>query len=209
MDMLILKYFVLYASAPEFKQFAAAERFRPVFNNGYVAIFENKSVLPRAWAVAASGIEVIQDTKAQLERLRSPAFDPERAVVLAEPPPSSATPAEATTPGFDGRIEMIDAQINELSLRATASTAAVLVLSQMYYPGWKAMVDGRETSVLRVNAALTGILFPAGSHEVRFVFQPLSFRIGMTITILTAILILSFLVPGLIQKRGDTARVSA
>ncbi|HYR43772.1 MAG TPA: hypothetical protein VER98_12150, partial [Terriglobia bacterium] len=54
--------------------------------------------------------------------------------------------------------------------------------------------DGKDVPVLRVDLALTGILFPAGSHEIRFVFQPLSFRIGMAITILSAIVVASFLV---------------
>ena len=194
MDMLNLKYFVLYASAPEVKQFAGDERFRQAFNNGQVAIFENKSVLPRAFAVPASGIEVLQDINAQLERLRSPSFDPARSVILSESPSSPATRDESNAIPFNGQVEMVDGQINEFSLRATASSAAVLVWSQTYYPGWKATVDGKDVPVLRVDLALTGILFPAGSHEIRFVFQPLSFRVGMAITILSAIIVAAFLV---------------
>jgi hypothetical protein len=209
MDMLNLKYFVLSTHAPEFWQFAGDKRYRLAFNDGYAAIFENKSVLPRAFAVPASGIEVLQDTSAQLERLRSPSFDPERSVILTELPSSSAERPESDPPPFNSRIELIDSRINELSFRATASSAATFVWSQTYYPGWKATVDGEEVPVLRVNMALTGILFPAGSHEIRFVFQPLSFRIGMAITILTAIIVVGLLVLGLFRKRGDTVRVSA
>ncbi|HYR90737.1 MAG TPA: YfhO family protein [Terriglobia bacterium] len=200
MDMLNLKYFVLYASAPEFKQFAGDQRFRQAFNNGQVAIFENKSVLPRAFAVPASGIEVLQDTNAQLERMRSPSFDPQRSVILSEPPLSPATREESQAPAFNGRVDMLDSRINEFSLRASASGAGVLVWSQTYYPGWKATVDGKGVPVLRVNMALTGIEFPPGSHEIRFVFQPLSFRIGMAITILTAMIVIGLLVLRLFRQ---------
>ena len=68
-DMLNVKYLVLTPQAPEFPQFAAMDRFRQVFNNGYVAIFENKRVLPRAFVVPASGIEVLGNTAAELERV--------------------------------------------------------------------------------------------------------------------------------------------
>lgn len=192
-DMLNVKYFVLTPNAPVFPQFAATERFRQVFNNGYVAIFENKSVLPRAFAVPASGIEVPGDTNAELERLRSASFDPEQSVILAELPPSQAVRVEPATTPFNSQIEMIDSQVNQLSFRAATSGAAVFVLSQTWFPGWKATVDGEEVPVLRANMALTGILLPAGSHEVRFVFQPLSFRIGAAITILTASIIVAFI----------------
>jgi len=193
-DMLNVKYFVLTPNAPEFPQFAAMERFHQVFNNGYVAIFENKNVLPRAFAVPASGIEVLGTTNAELERLRSPSFDPQRSVILADLPSSQAAGVQPAATPFISQIEMIDSQINELSFRATTSSAAALVLSQTWFPGWKATVDGGEVPVLRADMALTGILIPAGLHEVRFMFQPLSFRIGAAITVLTAIMIATLII---------------
>jgi uncharacterized membrane protein YfhO len=56
----------------------------------------------------------------------------------------------------------------------------------MYYPGWKATVDGTPVSVYPVNLALTGIIVPAGSHEIRLFFQPRTFRIGLVISLLSA-----------------------
>jgi len=64
------------------------------------------------------------------------------------------------------------------------STApAVLVVSQMYYPGWKAMVDGSEVPVYAVNVALTGLVIARGSHDIRLFFQPESFRLGLMISL--------------------------
>src|SRR5205823_15068525 len=135
--MLNVKYLVLTPDAPEFSQFAVMERFRQVFNDGHVAIFENKSVLPRAFAVPASGIEVPGNTNAELERLRSPSFDPQRSVILADLPSSQAAGVQPAATPFISQIEMIDSQINELSFRATTSSAAALVLSQTWFPDRK------------------------------------------------------------------------
>src|SRR5262249_42294096 len=143
--------------APEFPQFSAMQRFRQVFNNGYVAIFENRNVLPRAFAVAASGIEVLDNSAAEFERIKSTSFDPERSVVLSPFPDSQNFRAETKAAPFTSKVETTDFQINELSLHSTTSSPAAIVLSQTWFPGWKATVDGKEVPVLRANAALTGI----------------------------------------------------
>jgi hypothetical protein len=193
-DMLNVKYLVLTPKAPEFSQFTALERFTEVFNNGYVAIFENKHVLPRAFAVPASGIEVLGNTAAELERVRNTSFDPERSVILSELPDGQTLHVETSAAPFRSQVEIIDSQLNQVSLRATSSTAAALVLSQTWFPGWKATIDGEQVPVLRANAALTGILLPAGSHEVRFMFRPFTFVLGAVITILTTLVIVAFII---------------
>ena len=206
LDMLNLKYFILNPNAPEFKQFTVAERFRLVFNNGYVAIFENKSVLPRAFAVPASGVEVIYARKDQLERLRNRSFDPERSVILSAPLRLAGTSGEPASPLFKSQVELTNGQMNELAFHAQASEPAVLVLSQTYYPGWKATVDGQEVPVFPANLALTGIPLPAGVHDVRFVFQPLSFRVGAALTLMSVMIAGGLAAAGLRAKRQGAQR---
>jgi uncharacterized membrane protein YfhO len=63
-------------------------------------------------------------------------------------------------------------------MRATAAEPSILVLSQMYYPGWKARIDGRDAPVLRVDYAFIGAVLEPGVHDVRFFYSPNSFRIG-------------------------------
>ncbi len=200
LDMLNLKYFILNPNAPEFKQFTLAERFRLVFNNGYVAIFENKSVLPRAFAVPASGVEVIQGRKDQLEGLRNRSFDPERSVILSAPLRLAGTSGEPASPLFKSQVELTNGQMNELAFHAQASEPAVLVLSQTYYPGWKATVDGQEVPVFPANLALTGIPLPAGVHNVRFVFQPLSFKVGAALTLVSVMIAVGLVAAGFISS---------
>ena len=72
---------------------------------------------------------------------------------------------------------------NSFQLKVDAENDSVLVVSQTYYPGWRAWVDGQEAQIVPADYALTGIAVTAGSHDVRFAYQPRSFQLGIAITI--------------------------
>jgi len=74
-----------------------------------------------------------------------------------------------------------------LSVNATHS--GVLVASQIYYPGWKATVDGRSVPVVPANYALSAIALPAGNHDVRFFYDPASIKLGAVVTSLSIIVL--------------------
>jgi len=196
LDLLNVKYIVLTVYAPEFKSFEKSDRFVQVFNNRNVAIFENKSVLPRAWIVPASGVEIVPGIEAQLSRLKEQTFDPNKSVILADMPQLFRAAAETPKEPFQGKAEIIESGINHVKLRTESSTAAVLVISQTHYPGWRASVDGDKLDVVPTNLTLTGVPVPPGAHEVQVVFEPLSFRIGLALTILSMIILLATLAAG-------------
>jgi uncharacterized membrane protein YfhO len=58
-----------------------------------------------------------------------------------------------------------------------------LVLSDTYYPGWRALVDGREQPLVRGDLLFRVVPVPAGQHEVVFRFEPTSIRVGLAITV--------------------------
>jgi hypothetical protein len=131
-DMLNVKYLVAIADSPEYEQFAAQpQRFTPVFSQGSVAVFENRNVLPRLWAVPQSGIEYIDDRDAQLARIKSPSFDPTGRVVMSGPPSPKLLGAVESA---NSTVELIRSGINEIVFRTRTAVPSVLVLSQIYYP---------------------------------------------------------------------------
>jgi uncharacterized membrane protein YfhO len=52
------------------------------------------------------------------------------------------------------------------------------VMSEVFYPGWQAFVNGRETSIYRVNGFMRGVVVPDGQSVVRFEYRPASVRVG-------------------------------
>ena len=187
-DMLNVKYLVVPASSPEFQRFSEhPDRFTPVFGDNHVAVFENQHVLPRAFLVRASEAEVIPTPDAELNRLKDPSFDPEHSVILSEPLPKPEY-EDSTPPSARNDVVIEAAGSNEYRFRISSSGKSLLVVSQIYYPGWRATVSGERVPVVPANYALTGIPVPAGDHEVRFVFDPASFKLGLAITTLSILM---------------------
>jgi len=58
-------------------------------------------------------------------------------------------------------------------------------LGDTFYPGWRAYVDGRAVAVHCVDYVFRGVVLPPGEHEVTFVYQPLSFRLGLMVSLVT------------------------
>src|SRR5262249_895102 len=132
-------------------------------------------------AVPLSGA-VVEPDAAALERLKTSAFDPQQTVLIAH----DLTLAPSLPARAARVVEISSASMNGMTLRSQTAASSILVISQIYYPGWQAYVDGQGADLLRVNYALSGVVVPAGSHEVRLVFAPRSFRIGMVLTVLSA-----------------------
>jgi uncharacterized membrane protein YfhO len=63
---------------------------------------------------------------------------------------------------------------NSVELDVGAPKAGIVVLHDLFYPGWEASVDGRSEPVLRANVLFRGVEIPAGHHRVAFSFRPLS-----------------------------------
>jgi uncharacterized membrane protein YfhO len=52
-------------------------------------------------------------------------------------------------------------------------------LTDSYYPGWKAYIDGQEQTILRADRLFRALPLKTGSHTVRFVYNPASFNLGL------------------------------
>jgi uncharacterized membrane protein YfhO len=111
-----------------------------------------------------------------MDLIRSPGFDPARTVVVEEP---LSLPS---TGGVPGTVQWMSRKNASFELKLESNTDSVLVLSQTYYPGWKAFVDGKQTPVFPADFALTGIAVGPGAHVVAFTFDPPSFKIGLLLS---------------------------
>ncbi|HOW54473.1 MAG TPA: YfhO family protein [Syntrophorhabdaceae bacterium] len=83
-----------------------------------------------------------------------------------------------------GGVQLVSYSPNKVVLRYDADSDAFLYLSDTYYPGWRAYVDGKETKIYRANLAFRAIEVPKGKHTVVFKYVPMSFYIGLALTLL-------------------------
>ena len=85
------------------------------------------------------------------------------------------------------------------------AAAALLVVSDAYYPGWTATIDGRDVAVRRANFALRAVAIPAGDHVVEFHYRPWSLRAGAAVSAITAMLVCAAVLRGP-RRRNDAPR---
>lgn len=82
---------------------------------------------------------------------------------VPNPPPATAR---------EGRVTIVDRAPGAYHLRAESPDGGYLVLSEAWYPGWSAMIDGGPVSLLCANHLVQAVVLPPGSHDVRFVYRP-------------------------------------
>jgi len=75
-----------------------------------------------------------------------------------------------------------DEDPNRLELRLSAPSAGWLLLSDLWYPGWRAEVDGEATPIWRGNNIFRLVQVPAGAHTVVFSYRPATFRLGLALS---------------------------
>jgi hypothetical protein len=77
--------------------------------------------------------------------------------------------------GAQTQASIVNYSDNKVTIDVTTDRTGVVVLHDLYYPGWEARVDGVKKPVLRANILFRGVEVSPGHHIVEFSFHPLSF----------------------------------
>ena len=113
-------------------------------------------------------------------------YDPTRTVLL-EP---AVTPLSTAAPPISPTITLRSQQPEAIRLEVQTAAPGYLVIGDLWYPGWNAYVNGARVPVLRAYTALRVVELPAGEHEVLMRYEPLSFRLGVGISLLSLLALL-------------------
>lgn len=167
---------------PKINLFSDWDQREPTKKFKEVHVYERHKYLPRAFMVYQS--QILRDKNKIKSVLTSEEFDPFSRVIL-ETEKSEALTGREPRSGAEPRVEITSYDINNINLEVNNPADGFLVLSEIYYPGWKAFVDDRETKVLKADYALRAIQLPKGKHTVRFTFDPLSFKIGALLSVVS------------------------
>jgi hypothetical protein len=144
---------------------------QPVYDEGEVRVYQIGDPLPRAWVVHSV---VSADDDGAIDLLNAESFDP-RAVAVVPPDGLALADALAAGSGGAGTVwssaRVVEASPGRLMLDVSASSNGLLVISQPFYPGWRARVDGRDASISRVDSLLQGVPVTAGDHQVELTYH--------------------------------------
>ena len=163
----------------------------------YESVYEF-SDLPRARLVA--DVVVLPDEQA-VPHMVSGDFDPARQVVLSNPAPIDLTGGEVV-----GRVEWIERNNNNMTLRVSADRPALLVLADNWFPAWKARVGNEEVPVLRANHSLRAVPITAGEHTVEFYYESDELRWSFRLTLLSLVVVAGLIGMDWIRSRRSVER---
>jgi hypothetical protein len=166
-------------SVPVYDQYVRTSK------NQTVYVYEASKFLPRAYVVPNAEV---MDKEHVLDALSDPKFDPTNTVILEEIPNESESKLQnAGVFTAANVITYPQALPDEVRIRVATSHDGYLVLSQNWYPGWKAYDNGKEARIYLADYAFDAIYLPAGEHDVIFRYQPDTFVPGSLLSISCAI----------------------
>jgi hypothetical protein len=161
----------------------------------------NPGALGNAWFVRE--LRAVPSPDAEMAALTG--LDAQRVAVVDAAKFPAVKPA--TYPDSSATIALTSYAPDALTYRYSAAQPGTVVFSEIYYAdGWQAFLDGKEVPHFRADFVLRAMQVPAGSHEIKFVFEPKEYKIGNTVSLISSIgVLLAVVAAGVFGSRRKEA----
>lgn len=192
-NMLNVKYVIADGRLPE-------EYFKIVFvdQRKKEIVFENPSYLPRAFFVDTV---IVADKSTMFQIMNSESFNSKHTAIVQQ------NIEEKIYSPSDAEVRMKKHSAHHIELTTRNSVSSLLVLSEIYYPvGWKALIDGKETPIIRTNSILRSIVVPSGNHTIEFVYDSSVYQSGLLISYIGWIIAFVLVGIGIYLRRQNEKR---
>ncbi len=155
--------------------------FTIAYKDSEYVVFKNTKALPRAFV--AQSYVVTANKKDTVTKLFTKGIDQSKTLVLEQDPHISQSA------NLSAHAVITSYSYNNVTIAVQSNEKALLFLSDTYFPGWHAYIDGKETPILRADYTFRSIVIPAGKHTVIFSYFPTSFLFGCSAFIVGVILL--------------------
>ncbi|HWE48996.1 MAG TPA: YfhO family protein [Bryobacteraceae bacterium] len=179
-DLLNVGYYIRPASTPDAN---------PVYQDEHWKVYENQRSFPRAWLVHKAIVVTAKD--GVYSRLDDPAVNLHNTALLDAPLPPDLARSLDGTDGTGETVRFRSYEPDHISIDVTSEKSGLLVLSEMFYPGWHATVNGKPVQIYRVDGALRGVAAPQGTDRIELNYAPFNIFAGIAITALTFLAVLA------------------
>ena len=152
-------------------------------------LYELKDTLPHAFIVPNA--IVVNNKNKLMDNLKNTLFDYKNNILLEEKPPYPIKNSSLYQP-----VKITNYSPNKIELFVNLTKPGFLLLSEIWFPGWKAYDNGKELEIFKTNYIFKSVYLSIGKHSVRFVYRPGSYETGKKITffaiLLTGIILLFY-----------------
>jgi len=171
-----------------------------MIHSGDVKIYENLDMMPRAFIV--HDWRWVSDMSEAITMMRSQDFDVRNTAVLIVADTGLVQQQDRDVGTGESQVEMQLYSSERVVLTSDAAQDGLLLLTDSYYPGWKAAVDGQVVPIQQADGLFRGVFVPAGQHEVVFDLDSKSYNYGRAVSFggLAVITILIIILAGTRKK---------
>ena len=152
-----------------------------VFSYNDIYINENLDAFPRAYLVH----KVVQSDNAQKYLLENPQINLRETVILESPLDTNFLSQSDMSLFSNDNLEIVELTENNIILKTFSNENSILVLTDIFYPGWKASIDDEPSNILKANGLVRALSVPSGNHTIKFEYVPDTFVWGLIISILS------------------------
>jgi hypothetical protein len=170
-----------------------------VYDGPDARVYRLVGALPRAWVVGSQ--RLVGSDEDALRALVQPGFDALGTALTEKRLPALGVAGAAERPAAAGSARITRYDPERVELRANARRGGMVVLNDVQYPGWKARVDGREAPIERVDYLFRGVRVGPGSHTIEMTYEPLSFKAGWIVSLVSLAGLAAALAAGLRARR--------
>jgi hypothetical protein len=142
-------------------------------------VYRVKDAMPRAYTVPA--VRRVGGLSEAIAAMLAPDFDPTRVAVVETDLPELTQRLVPDGPAPPPTLRRPDS--DTLEMDTDLAHPSLLVVSEQFFPGWRAFLDGAPTDLYRANGVLMGTMVPEGRHRVTLQFSPTSITVGFQITL--------------------------
>jgi hypothetical protein len=167
-----------------------------VYSDDRVEVLENRDALPHAWIVH-SARQTSQEVA--LESLSSGTVDPHQTALLQRRPPDLAEPEEPSAE----RASVTSYEADRIRLETTTGASGLMMMSEMYYPAWKAYVDGRPVPLYSADYMLRAVPVQAGDHTVELRYESPTLNAGIVISLVFCATLIALVVARAVMRQRD------
>lgn len=159
-------------------------RFQPVWKESGWTIFENSKAAPRFFL---TNDVISYRSMEEFEKIFfSPSFNPSQTILV---PSQNLLPT--LKPDATKEIRLVDYEPTRVTFETKTQTPQLLYLSDADDGNWKALIDGIKSPIIQSNWAFRGVIVPAGTHQIEFTYLPNSFIVGLIISGVTLVMLLT------------------
>lgn len=164
-------------------------KYEKVFEDKSVAVLRNNQVVPRAYII---GKTISVEENAIFNKLLEKNFDYLKIAVISDPRNVINNEDFSKTPVFYQEVSN-----NHIKLSGNFTQNSFVVVTNTYYPGWEAYIDGQKTEILKTNYAFQGVTINKPAQTVDLLYNPFSFKLGLMLTAISSVIaLLILLIPG-------------